>query len=54
MLGPVWLALLVLVPAVGWSRVVLRAHTAGQVLAGSLVGGLVMGGFWWLLQAWLA
>jgi membrane-associated phospholipid phosphatase len=54
MLGPAWLALLVLVPAVGWSRVVLRAHTAGQVLAGSLVGGLVMGGFWWLLRAWLA
>ena len=29
MLGPAWLPLLVLIPAVGWSRVVLRAHTAG-------------------------
>lgn len=54
MLGPAWLPLLVLIPAVGWSRVVLRAHTAGQVVAGSLVGGLVMSGFWWLLQGWLA
>ena len=54
MLGPGWLPLLLLIPAVGWSRVVLRAHTAGQVVAGSIVGGLVMAGFWWLLQAWLA
>ncbi|MFB8371163.1 phosphatase PAP2 family protein [Pseudarthrobacter sp. NPDC055928] len=54
MLGPAWLPLLVLIPAVGWSRVVLRAHTAGQVVAGSLVGGLAMSGFWWLLQGWLA
>ena len=54
MLGPAWLPLLVLIPAVGWSRVVLRAHTAGQVVAGSLVGGLVMAGFWSVLRAWLA
>jgi membrane-associated phospholipid phosphatase len=54
MLGTAWLPLLVLIPAVGWSRVVLRAHTTGQVVAGSLVGGLVMAGFWWLLRAWLA
>ena len=53
MLGPAALPLLVLIPAVGWSRVVLRAHTAGQVVAGSLVGGLVMSGFWWLLEGWL-
>lgn len=54
MLGPSWLPLLLLIPAVGWSRVLLRAHTTGQVVAGSLVGGLVMPGFWWLLRGWLA
>lgn len=53
MLGRAWLPLLVLIPAVGWSRVVLRAHTAGQVVAGSLVGGLVMGAIWWLLRGWV-
>jgi membrane-associated phospholipid phosphatase len=53
MLGPAWLPLLLLVPAVGWSRVVLRAHTAAQVVAGSLFGGLVMAGVWWLLRGWL-
>ena len=37
-----------LIPAVGWSRVVLRAHTLAQVVAGSLFGGLVMAGLWWL------
>lgn len=53
MLGPVWLALVLLIPAVGWSRVVLRAHTVAQVVAGSLFGGLVMAGLWWLLRGWL-
>jgi membrane-associated phospholipid phosphatase len=53
MLGPAWLPLLLLVPAVGWSRVVLRAHTLAQVVAGSLFGGLVMAGLWWLLRGWL-
>lgn len=50
MLGPAWLPLLLLVPAVGWSRVVLRAHTVAQVIAGSLFGGVVMAGIWWALQ----
>ncbi|GGI74996.1 phosphatase PAP2 family protein [Pseudarthrobacter scleromae] len=50
MLGPVWLPLLLLVPAVGWSRVVLRAHTVAQVIAGSLFGGVVMAGIWFALQ----
>lgn len=50
MLGVAWLPLLILVPAVGWSRVFLRAHTLGQVVAGSLFGGVVMAGTWWLLQ----
>jgi len=49
-LGPAWLPLLLLVPAVGWSRVVLRAHTVAQVVAGSLFGGVVMAGIWWALQ----
>lgn len=53
MLGPAWLPLLLLIPAVGWSRVVLRAHTAAQVVAGSLFGGVVMAGIWWLLQGWM-
>ena len=50
MLGPAWLPLLFLVPAVGWSRVVLRAHTVAQVIAGSLFGGVVMAGIWFALQ----
>lgn len=53
MLGPAWWPLLVLIPAVGWSRVVLRAHTLAQVVAGSLFGGLVMAGLWVLLRGWL-
>ncbi|MBT2533632.1 phosphatidic acid phosphatase [Arthrobacter sp. ISL-48] len=53
MLGPGWLPLLMLIPAVGWSRVALRAHTAAQVVAGSLFGCLVMAGLWWLLRGWL-
>ncbi|MDE8667911.1 phosphatase PAP2 family protein [Pseudarthrobacter sp. H3Y2-7] len=53
MLGPAWLPLLILIPAVGWSRVVLRAHTLAQVVAGSLFGGLVMAGLWVVLRDWL-
>jgi membrane-associated phospholipid phosphatase len=53
MFGPAWLPLLVVVPAVGWSRVVLRAHTLGQVVAGSLFGGIVIAGLWWLLREWM-
>jgi membrane-associated phospholipid phosphatase len=53
MLGPVWLPLVLLIPAVGWSRVVLRAHTLAQVVAGSQFGAVVMAGLWWLLRGWL-
>jgi membrane-associated phospholipid phosphatase len=53
MLGPAWLPLVLLIPAVGWSRVVLRAHTLAQVVAGSLFGALVMAGLWWLLRGLL-
>jgi len=49
-LGVQWLPLLLLVPAVGWSRVVLRAHTVAQVVAGALVGGGVTAVLWWLLR----
>jgi len=50
MLGAAWLPLLALVPAVCWSRVVLRAHTTAQVVAGALFGGVVMAGIWWFLK----
>lgn len=50
MLGPYGLLLLLLIPAVGWARVVLGAHTFGQVVAGSLFGGVVMAGAWSLLR----
>jgi membrane-associated phospholipid phosphatase len=53
MLGPAWAPLLILIPAVGWSRVVLRAHTGAQVVAGSLFGAAVMSGIWWVLRGWL-
>ncbi|MDQ0662395.1 membrane-associated phospholipid phosphatase [Arthrobacter ulcerisalmonis] len=53
MLGAAWAPALLLIPAVSWSRVVLRAHSLAQVVAGSLFGGVVMAGIWWLLQGWL-
>lgn len=49
-LGAPWTPLLLLIPAVGWSRVVLRAHTVAQVVAGALVGGGVTAALWWLLR----
>ena len=49
-LGTPWIPLLLLIPAVGWSRVVLRAHTVAQVVAGALVGGGVTAALWWLLR----
>ncbi|MEW1806768.1 phosphatidic acid phosphatase [Pseudarthrobacter sp. NPDC080039] len=52
-LGSGWAPLLLLIPAVSWSRVVLRAHSLAQVVAGSLFGGVVMAGIWWLLQGWM-
>ncbi|MEW1811407.1 phosphatidic acid phosphatase [Pseudarthrobacter phenanthrenivorans] len=53
MLGAAWAPLLLLVPAVSWSRVVLRAHSPAQVVAGSLFGGVVMAGIWWVLEGLL-
>jgi membrane-associated phospholipid phosphatase len=36
--GPWWALSWLAVPVVGWARLVLRAHTAAQVLAGLVVG----------------
>ncbi|GLZ45122.1 hypothetical protein Acsp06_13070 [Actinomycetospora sp. NBRC 106375] len=36
--GPWWALAWLAVPAVGWARLVLRAHTLAQVLAGLVVG----------------
>ncbi|WP_395570424.1 phosphatase PAP2 family protein [Streptomyces sp. BK79] len=37
-LGPAWVLLYPLVAAIGWSRLRLRAHSLGQVLAGAALG----------------
>lgn len=50
MLGAPWIPLMLLIPAVCWSRVVLRAHTAAQVVMGALVGGGGAAGLWLLLR----
>jgi hypothetical protein len=39
--GPALLATVVIVAAVGWSRVRLRDHTTAQVVAGTAIGALV-------------
>jgi hypothetical protein len=39
--GPVALVAVPLVPLIGWSRLVLSAHTLGQVVAGSTVGAVI-------------
>ncbi|MFF4188139.1 hypothetical protein ACFYZ9_33590 [Streptomyces sp. NPDC001691] len=45
-IGVTWWALLALpvVGLIGWSRVEIRDHTLGQVVAGTIVGGAVAGG----------
>jgi membrane-associated phospholipid phosphatase len=48
--GPIALLGLPLVPLVGWSRLVLSAHTLGQVVAGTLVGTLIAGTVFPLLR----
>ncbi|MFJ4210618.1 phosphatase PAP2 family protein [Paenarthrobacter sp. NPDC089675] len=53
MFGPAWLPVLLLVPAVGWSRIVLRAHTLAQVIVGAFFGGGVIAVLWWLLRNWM-
>ncbi|MFD5436777.1 phosphatase PAP2 family protein [Kitasatospora sp. NPDC127067] len=49
-LGPLWLLLAPLVPAIGWSRVVLRDHTAAQTVVGAVVGALTAGLTFWLAR----
>jgi len=41
--GPIALLGVPLIPLIGWSRVVLKAHTRAQVVAGSIVGALIAG-----------
>lgn len=48
--APIALAVWGLVPLVGWSRLKLRRHTMGQVVAGAVVGGLLLPGVFWLLR----
>lgn len=50
MLGAPWIPLMLLIPAVCWSRVVLRTHTTAQVVMGAVVGGGVAAGLWLLLR----
>lgn len=49
MLGAAWSPLLLLIPAVAWSRVVVRAHTVAQVVAGAFISGGLITGLWWIL-----
>lgn len=44
--GAQWWPLLLVVPAVGWARVAVRAHTLAQVLVGALFGPIVIVGLW--------
>ncbi|MFJ2780173.1 phosphatase PAP2 family protein [Kitasatospora sp. NPDC087315] len=46
-LGPWWLLLAPVVALIGWSRVVLRDHTAAQTVAGAAVGALTAGLTFW-------
>jgi membrane-associated phospholipid phosphatase len=39
--GPVALVAVPLVPLIGWSRLVLKAHTVAQVVAGTTVGAVI-------------
>jgi membrane-associated phospholipid phosphatase len=49
LLGPSWWPVLLVVPLVGWARVSLGAHTIAQVVAGALMGPVVIVGLWMLL-----
>ena len=48
--GPALLATVVIVAAVGWSRVRLRDHTTSQVVAGTVIGTVVTGLVFGLLR----
>lgn len=49
--GNSWWPLLLIVPAVGWSRVKLKDHTVAQVVAGTFTGLLIAALFGLLLDA---
>ncbi|KHL01475.1 phosphatase PAP2 family protein [Sinomonas humi] len=51
--GAAWWPVLLLVPAVIWSRLVLRAHTPAQLAAGAVFGGAVIVGLWRGLLGWM-
>ncbi|MCK2237732.1 MULTISPECIES: hypothetical protein [unclassified Crossiella] len=51
--NPWALVLTLLVVWVNWSRVVLRDHTTGQVLLGTVVGLIAGGGGYWVLEQML-
>ncbi|WP_246036515.1 phosphatase PAP2 family protein [Sinomonas susongensis] len=51
--GASWWPVLLLVPVVIWSRLVLRAHTPSQTIAGAVFGGAVIVGLWRGLLAWI-
>ena len=40
--GPAALIMVLLVPVVGWSRIRLAAHTAAEVVAGAVLGALIV------------
>ena len=48
--GAWWLLGYLLVALVGWSRVILRDHTAAQTIAGCLLGSVTAGTVFWLIQ----
>jgi len=50
LVGPPALPTLVLIPLIGWTRVALRRHTLGQVIAGGLVGGGITTCVFWLMS----
>lgn len=50
LVGPSALPTLVLIPLVGWTRVALRRHTLGQVIAGGLIGGSATALVFWLIS----
>jgi len=49
-LGPIWLALFLLVGLVGWARVELGDHTPAQAAVGALVGAAVAGTIFTLVR----
>ena len=49
-MGPLALPALALIPLVAWTRLVLRRHTLGQVIAGGIVGASATALTYWLMS----